>query len=107
MNKFFDEFVLLNNEVSKELYKECKDLPIIDYHCHLDDLAIKNDNNFSDIGELWLKGDHYKWRAMRILGVDEEYITGNKSYKEKFLAYCEIMPKLIGNPLYYFPFIFS
>lgn len=101
MNKFFDEFVLLNNEVSKELYKECKDLPIIDYHCHLDDSAIKNDNNFSDIGELWLKGDHYKWRAMRILGVDEEYITGNKSYKEKFLAYCEIMPKLIGNPLYY------
>lgn len=56
---------------------------------------------FSDIGELWLSGDHYKWRAMRLCGVDESYITGNRSYKEKFLKYAEIMPKLIGNPLYY------
>lgn len=101
MKKFFDDDVLLDNYASKELYKEVKDLPIIDYHCHLDDIAIKNDENFSDIGELWLKGDHYKWRAMRICGVDEEYITGSKTFKEKFIAYCSIMPKLIGNPLYY------
>lgn len=101
MNEFFGDSILLNNDVSKILYESCKDLPIIDYHCHLDDYAIKNDYKFNDIGELWLKGDHYKWRVMRILGVDEEYITGNKSFEEKFYAYCEIMPKLIGNPLYY------
>ena len=83
MKKFFDDDVLLDNYASKELYKEVKDLPIIDYHCHLDDIAIKNDENFSDIGELWLKGDHYKWRAMRICGIDEEYNNSTKTLKEK------------------------
>lgn len=98
---FFDENLLLDGDGAKKIYDQIKDLPIIDYHCHLNELEIKNDKHFSDIGELWLSGDHYKWRAMRLCGIDEEYITGGKSYKEKFLKYAEIMPKLCGNPLYY------
>lgn len=101
MTTFFDEDVLLKGEASKEIYKEIKDLPIIDYHCHLDQKAIKEDKKFSDIGELWLSGDHYKWRAMRMAGIDEKFITGPASYHDKFLRYASIMPKLCGNPLYY------
>ena len=98
---FFDENLLLSSPEAKRIYNQIKDLPIIDYHCHLSDKEIKEDKRFSDIGELWLLGDHYKWRAMRLCGVDEAYITGDKSYEEKFYKYAEIMPKLIGNPLYY------
>lgn len=98
---FFDDNLLLSGDTAKSIYKSIADLPIIDYHCHLSDEDIKNDKHFSDIGELWLSGDHYKWRAMRLCGVDESYITGNRTYKEKFFKYAEIMPKLIGNPLYY------
>ncbi|MBR6681987.1 MAG: glucuronate isomerase, partial [Clostridia bacterium] len=98
---FFDENLLLYNECGKKLYNEVKDLPIIDYHCHLDPKKIADDDGFSDIGELWLSGDHYKWRAMRLNGVDEYYITGKASYREKFFKYAEILPNLIGNPLYY------
>ncbi len=99
---FFDDTVLLHSDTAIKLYEKIKDLPIIDYHCHLDQTKIKENAKFSDIGELWLAGDHYKWRAMRMCGVDEKYITGNASYHEKFLKYAEIMPKLIGNSLYYF-----
>jgi len=98
---FFDEKLLLNGKTAENIYAEIKDLPIIDYHCHLNEKEIKADKHFENLGELWLAADHYKWRAMRLCGVDEEYITGGKSYKEKFLAYAKIMPKLIGNPLYY------
>lgn len=98
---FFDENLLLYNECGKKLYNEVKDLPIIDYHCHLDPKKIADNDGFSDIGELWLSGDHYKWRAMRLNGVDEYYITGKASYREKFFKYAEILPNLIGNPLYY------
>ncbi|HBE98994.1 MAG TPA: glucuronate isomerase, partial [Firmicutes bacterium] len=84
MNSFFGENVLLSGKSSKEIYESIKDLPIIDYHCHLDQAAIKADKKFTDIGELWLAGDHYKWRAMRMCGVDEYYITGNASFHEKF-----------------------
>ena len=98
---FFDKNLLLSSKEAERIYVQIKDLPIIDYHCHLSDKAIKDDKRFSDIGELWLAGDHYKWRAMRLCGVDEEYITGGKSFKEKFFKYAEIMPKLLGNPLYY------
>ena len=98
---FFDENLLIYNETGKELYKKVKDFPIIDYHCHLDQRKIAADDTFADIGELWLSGDHYKWRAMRMNGVDEYYITGNASYHEKFLKYAEIVPNLIGNALYY------
>lgn len=98
---FFDDNLLIYNETGKQLYSKVKDLPIIDYHCHLDQKKIANDCSFSNIGELWLAGDHYKWRAMRLNGVDEHYITGDASYHEKFLKYAEIVPNLIGNPLYY------
>ncbi len=98
---FFDKNLLLSSSEAERIYDEIKNLPIIDYHCHLSDKEIKDDKRFSDIGELWLAGDHYKWRAMRLCGVDEEYITGGKSFKEKFFKYAEVMPKLIGNPLYY------
>ena len=101
MKKFFDENVLLDNQIAIDLYKEVKDLPIIDYHCHLDQDKIANDTSLANIGSLWLKGDHYKWRAMRLCDVDEHYITGKASDEEKFCKYAEIMPKLIGNPLYY------
>lgn len=99
--KFFNDNVLLSGKWAKKLYQSVKGLPIIDYHCHLDQKKIAKDEGFTDIGELWLGGDHYKWRAMRINGVDEYYITGGASYKEKFLKYAEIVPNLIGNPLYY------
>ena len=98
---FFDKNLLLSSKAAERIYEQIKDLPIIDYHCHLSDKEIREDKRFSDIGELWLAGDHYKWRAMRLCGVDEEYITGGKSFKDKFFKYAEIMPKLIGNPLYY------
>lgn len=98
---FFDENILLHGEASKELYASIKDLPIIDYHCHLNEKLIKDDQKINDIGELWLAGDHYKWRAMRMAGIDEKYITGGASYHEKFLKYASILPLLMGNPLYY------
>ena len=101
MKEFFGDDVLLNGRSAQEIYEEVKDLPIIDYHCHLDQKKIISDAKLSDIGELWLSGDHYKWRAMRLCGVDEKYITGNADYREKFLKYAQILPQLAGNPLYY------
>ena len=98
---FFDDNLLIYNDAGKALYNKVKALPIMDYHCHLDQNKIANNDGFSDIGELWLAGDHYKWRAMRMNGVDEHYITGDASFHEKFLKYAEIVPNLIGNPLYY------
>ena len=71
-----------------------------EHHDHLDDKAIKDDKTFSDIGELWLSGDHYKWRVMRLCGVSEDYITGYKSINAKFYKLAEIMPNLCGNPVY-------
>lgn len=101
MKEFYNDNVLLENETAKVLYKAVKDLPIIDYHCHLDQRKIAADASYEDIGRLWLAEDHYKWRAMRMCGVDEYYITGGADWKEKFQKYAEIMPKLCGNPLYY------
>ena len=97
----FFQNLFLSSDSAKTIYEQVKDLPIIDYHCHLDQNKIRSDAHFSDIGELWLAGDHYKWRAMRLCGVDEKLITGNASWREKFLAYAKIVPQLAGNPLYY------
>ncbi len=101
MNTFFGDSVLLSTPAAVHLYGQVKDLPIIDYHCHLNEREISQNRRFADLGELWLGGDHYKWRAMRLCGVEERYITGDASYKEKFLKYADIFPRLCGNPLYY------
>ena len=93
---------LLMNETAKILYHTyAEQLPIIDYHCHVSPKEIAEDKQYSNITELWLGGDHYKWRAMRSCGVDEKYITGDASDYEKFCAYAKCMPTLIGNPLYH------
>ena len=98
---FFDGDLLLSGRAAQDIYAHIKDLPIIDYHCHLNEGDIAADRRFESIGELWLAGDHYKWRAMRLCGVDEHYITGNATWREKFDAFVGIMPQLLGNPLYY------
>ena len=82
MKGFFGDKLLLNTPASERLYEAVKELPIIDYHCHLNAEKIAKNTGFSDIGELWLSGDHYKWRAMRLCGVEEKYITGDVDYKE-------------------------
>ena len=92
---------MLRNKVAKKLYKEVKDLPIIDYHCHISPKMIAENYKFKNAYELFLGGDHYKWRQMRTNGIDEEYITGNAPDYEKWLAFAKTMPYLIGNPLYH------
>lgn len=102
MKNFFDDTVLLNNSVAVDLYeKYAKNQPIIDYHCHLVPAEIYNNKKFENIGELWLAGDHYKWRAMRQNGIDEKFITGDASWKDKFTAFASTMEYAPGNPLYY------
>ncbi|MBQ8331424.1 MAG: glucuronate isomerase [Clostridia bacterium] len=102
MAQFLKEEFLLNTEVAKELYfKHAKDKPIIDYHCHVNPREIYEDKRFDNITELWLSGDHYKWRLMRSNGVDEYYITGEAEPYEKFVKFAELMPKAIGNPMYH------
>ncbi len=101
MKVFFKDEVFLGNAASEIIYESIKDLPIIDYHCHLDEKLIAGNAGFENIGQLWLAGDHYKWRAMRLCDVDEEYITGSASFHDKFIKYAEILPQLVGNPLYY------
>ncbi len=101
MKEFYASDLLLNTPAARELYASVRDLPIIDYHCHLNEKEIAADRAFTSLGELWLGGDHYKWRAMRLCGVDEHFVTGDATYEEKFRKYAEIFPKLGGNPLYY------
>ncbi len=102
MKKFMDKDFVLKNETAKKLYHDyAKDMPIFDFHCHLPIEEIYNDRKFANITECWLGGDHYKWRLMRELGVDESYITGDKDPFEKFMKYAEVMPYAIGNPIYH------
>lgn len=102
MKNFIHNDFLLGNKTAKKLYHEvAADLPIIDYHNHLPPDAIANDKQFSNLTEIWLAGDHYKWRAMRTCGVDENLITGSASDKEKFLAWAATVPKTLKNPLYH------
>ena len=99
MNTKFDEELFLTNKTGRELYhKYAEQLPIIDYHCQPSEIA--ENKEFEDLGEMWLRGDHYKWRAMRTFGIDEKYITGDASYHDKYMAFAAILPKLIGNPIY-------
>lgn len=102
MKTFITEDFLLYNDTAKELYHNtAKDLPIFDYHNHLNQKEILEDKKYKNLFEIWLAGDHYKWRAMRANGIEEEYITGEKSDYEKFLAWSKTVPMTIGNPLYH------
>ncbi|WPC43257.1 glucuronate isomerase [Clostridium sp. JS66] len=102
MKKFMDENFLLDNDTAVNLYhKYAKDMPIIDYHCHLNPKEIFENKRFKNITEVWLYGDHYKWRAMRSNGIDEKYITGDGTDYEKFIAWAKTLPMAIGNPLYH------
>ena len=102
MKRFMDADFLLHTETAKRLYHDvAAKCPIIDYHCHLSPKEIAEDKRFSSITELWLGGDHYKWRLMRSFGVAERYITGDASDREKFYAWAETLSLAIGNPLYH------
>lgn len=101
MSYIKDNFLLTNKTAYKLYYDYAKNMPIFDYHCHLPEKQILENKPFSDIYEIWLSGDHYKWRLMRNFGVDEKYITGDASNKEKFLAYCKTLGTAFGNPLYH------
>jgi glucuronate isomerase len=102
MKPFMDEKFLLTNLTAVELYeKYAKDMPIYDYHCHLNPREIAENKRYRNITEIWLGGDHYKWRALRTMGVDERYITGTASDYEKFRKWAETMPYCVGNPLYH------
>ena len=96
-----DNFLLENN-TAVNLYNEyAKDLPVVDYHCHIESKEIAEDKVFANITELWLKGDHYKWRLMRASGIEEKYITGDASDKEKFMMWAKAVESAFGNPLYH------
>ena len=98
---FINENFLLRTKTAKKLYEFAKDLPIIDYHCHLSPKMIAEDYKFKSAYDLFLGGDHYKWRQMRSNGIPEEYITGDKDEFSKWMAFAKTMPKLIGNPIYH------
>ena len=101
MNNFLDENFLLGSDTARELYHSfAKPMPIFDYHCHLPPREVAENKNFLNLTDIWLKGDHYKWRAMRAAGVDEKLITGDASDEEKFLAWARTVPKTLGNPLF-------
>ena len=102
MKPFLDTDFLLNTETAKKLYHEtAESLPVIDYHCHLNPREIWEDVRYENITQVWLGGDHYKWRLMRSAGVPEKYITGDASDREKFDKYAEVLGKAVGNPLYH------
>jgi len=99
---FMDDNFLLKGKFAQLLYhKYAKKLPIIDYHCHLSPKDIAENRQFENISEVWLAGDHYKWRGMRTLGVNEKYITGDANDKEKFLMWAESVPYTMRNPLFH------
>lgn len=102
MKPFMDKDLLLQTETARKLYhEEAEGLPIIDYHCHLNPREVAEDHRFANITELWLGGDHYKWRALRSNGVDEHFITGDASDWEKFEKWAETVPYCMRNPIYH------
>jgi glucuronate isomerase len=102
MKKFLDDNFLLENKTAEKLYHEhAKNMPVIDYHCHLSPAEIAEDKLFENITKAWLLGDHYKWRAMRANGIPEKYITGDASDPEKFMKWAETVPHTFRNPLYH------
>ena len=106
MNGFMDKDFLLDTPTAQKLFHEyCEDHPICDYHCHLSPKEIYENEAPADISQLWLSGDHYKWRAMRSCGVSEEYCTGNRTGREKFQKFAYALQYAIGNPLYHWAHI--
>ncbi len=102
MSYIKDNFLLTNKTAEKLYFNYAKDMPIFDYHCHLPEKQILENKTFNDVFEIWLAGDHYKWRLMRNYGIDEEFITGKStSNKEKFVTYCKVLGTAFGNPLYH------
>ena len=102
MKNFIDDNFLLETEYARKLYHDyAKSMPVIDYHCHLSAKDIAEDRIFRNLTDLWIEGDHYKWRAMRALGVEEKYITGNGSDKQKFEKWAATIPYTLRNPLYH------
>ncbi|MES2581852.1 MAG: glucuronate isomerase [Pseudomonadota bacterium] len=102
MQSFMDNNFLLDTDVAQQLYRDvAADLPIIDYHSHLQQGEIAAKKQFRNLAELWLAGDHYKWRLMRTAGVSEDYVTGSQSDEAKFLAFCRVLPLAAGNPIYH------
>ncbi|TNH08478.1 glucuronate isomerase [Testudinibacter sp. TR-2022] len=102
MNPFMCEDFLLSNETARRLYHDyAAQQPIFDYHCHLNPQEIAENRQFKDLSEIWLEGDHYKWRALRTAGVEERLITGGASNYEKYLAWANTVPLCIGNPIYH------
>lgn len=99
---FITDNFLLQNESAVRLYHEfAREMPIIDYHCHLPPQQIAEDRRFENMTQIWLAGDHYKWRAMRTAGVEERYCTGDASDWEKFEKWAEVVPQTLRNPLYH------
>ena len=102
MTSFMTEDFLLDTEFARRLYHDyAKDQPIFDYHCHLPPQQVAENYRFKNLYDIWLKGDHYKWRAMRTNGVPERLCTGDASDREKFDAWAATVPHTIGNPLYH------
>jgi glucuronate isomerase len=102
MKSFLDKHFLLNNDTSIKLFENAaQGLPIFDFHCHLDPQEVWENKQYENITQLWLGGDHYKWRTMRMHGIGEQYITGDATDWEKFAAWAETVPYLIGNPLHH------
>ena len=102
MKTFIHDNFLLQSDFAKTLYHDyAKTHPIIDYHNHLSPQQIAENTKFENITQVWLYGDHYKWRAMRAYGINEKYITGNASDKDKFLKWAEVVPYTLRNPLYH------
>lgn len=102
MKEFMDKEFILENEVASELFHEfAENVPVLDYHCHINPEEIAKDRQFENITQVWLGGDHYKWRFMRSCGVDEKYITGDASDHDKFIAWAKCLGRAIGNPLHH------
>jgi len=102
MKPFMDKDFLLSTDTAKQLYHDyAAKMPVLDYHCHINPQEIAEDRKFDNITQVWLGGDHYKWRQMRSNGVEEKYITGDATDREKFQKWAETLEKLIGNPLYH------
>ncbi|MFW5831529.1 MAG: glucuronate isomerase, partial [Prolixibacteraceae bacterium] len=102
MKKFMDENFLLQTKTAQELYhKHAAKMPVFDYHCHIPPNEIAENKQFENLTQIWLYGDHYKWRAMRTNGVEEKYCTGDASDWEKFEKWAETVPHTIRNPLYH------